>query len=223
LGLAATLASFGPAHATGALTVTPASPLRTDVWDAEPGQSVPAGTGGYVGGTLNATAADFYTFTYGPLILPGATGHGNATYLNEFWVGANKAAAEAAGTVFCNFACGFNPGNAPFTLSLGAGAIPFGFTFDQSGANSTLLNGQVNDPAGATLVTTATNFFGLPQPEHAGPNSLAYIGLADHDYPEGDHDFQDLTVQVSVPEPESVALLGAGLAGIGLLRRRRRG
>lgn len=92
VGTAAFLASVGGANAS--LTITPqigvtGGPL-TDTWTAEAGQSIPTGTGGYVGGTLVANDAGAYTFTYGPTgLVAGATGFGNSTNLNEFWVGSS--------------------------------------------------------------------------------------------------------------------------------------
>ena len=216
LGMTALVVGSGAARATGALTITPASTPVTDTFKSETNAGVTPGVIGEVGGTLNATAADFYNFTY--------LAAGDATFHNEFWVGASLTAAQTAGTVFCNWGCGFNAGNLPFTVSLSAGAIPYGLTFDQAGANSTLLNGQVNDPVGATLVASGISFANLPTvTPNNGPSPLAVVGLSDHIYPTGDQDFQDLAVQITVPEPASLALLGVGLAGLGVLRRRRRG
>src|SRR6478672_502686 len=89
----------GPAQA--ALLINPVS-ARTDNWRIEPGQSIPSNTAAYVDGLLQVTTAGLYTFTYGPSgLVRGATGHGDAINVNEFWVGASRAAAEAAGQLFC--------------------------------------------------------------------------------------------------------------------------
>jgi PEP-CTERM motif len=227
LGTAAILGSISTASA--GLTISPqlgptGAPV-TDTWDAETGQSIPTGTAGYVDGTLNTTGGA-YQFTYGPNgLVAGATGYGNATNINEFWFGASQAAAELAGDFFCNHACGNHAANAvgdSFTVNLAAGAIAFGFTFDQSGANSpagpfTLLDGNSN-ANGAYLVQ-----IGLGTTANAGPGDVAYIGLSDRAYPVTDHDFQDLTVGVAaVPEPSTWAMMILGFAGIGFMAYRRK-
>ena len=49
----------------------------------------------------------------------------------------------------------------------------------------------------------------------------AYLGLSDG-ASSGDHDYQDLVVQVSeIPEPGTMAAFGAGLLALGLIRRRK--
>jgi hypothetical protein len=52
--------------------------------------------------------------------------------------------------------------------------------------------------------------------------SVVYAGLTDLPSP-GDHDYQDLGVRISVPEPGSIFLLGAGLMGLGFSQRKRDG
>jgi hypothetical protein len=218
LGLGAVVASSGAAHAT--LIVNPV-PSTTDFWTAESGQSIPTGTAGYVGGTLVATASA-YTFTYGPSgLVAGATGHGDSTNVNEFWVGPNQATAEALGDVFCTQAiaghCAASVLGASFTLNLAAGAISFGFSYDQNAGAHSLLNGQRDDANGAYLAQ-----IGLGTTPNAGSGGVAYLGLSDNPYPT-DHDFQDLTLRVTdVPEPTSAALLCSGLVSLAFAYRRKR-
>lgn len=211
------------------LQVSPTGNL-TDDWQAEPGQSIPTGVVGWVGGTLLGVVAGSYKFTFGPNYLPGATGYGNASNINEFWIGPDRLTAEANGWFFCNRDCTGALGNAlpastvgqSFDVALPVGPIPFGFAFDQGAGPHTLLNGQRNDANGAYMVTTADSFANLSNIPNAGPNAIAVIGLTDNQFSQNaDHDFQDLTVQVSVPEPLSLVALGLGIGALGLVRRKR--
>lgn len=113
------------------------------------------------------------------------------------------------------------------TYALAAGWVPFRYlasigqsyeryvTNDGSGGNP-----DPNDDAPGY-------FLGCDPYQVSGPwtntCATAYIGLTDR--PERsapDHDYQDLGVRISVPEPGSLALVGVGLLGLAGLRRRAR-
>ena len=224
VGAAAVLVSVSTAHAD--LVISPV-PTATDVFQSEPGASIPPGTGGYIGGSVIAGNTSLYQFTYGPPgLVPGATGDGNSIFLNEFWFGgpSNRAAAEAAGEFFCTKDitghCVASTVGSSFAVPLAAGTdIPFTFDFNQNSdgtGGSTLVNDQTNNAVGAYMAQ-----IGLGA-ANAGPGPVAYLGLSDQSYP-GDHDFQDLTLRITpVPEPSSVVLLGSVLLGMGWRFRRKR-
>lgn len=210
------LSAFGVA-AQATLSIAPTDTI--DQFRSEPGQSIPTGVAGWVGGTLVSTAG-LYTFTYGRDLglVPGATGFGNSTSTNEFTLVSGGGFTAPAGACFSNGSslCS-NTGNLPFTVNLPAGLVPFQFIYNQP-VNRVLANGQRDDAHGAYLVTAS-----LGTTPFAGPSNVAYLGLSDGPYPTSDRDFQDLVVRIApIPEPGTLALIGAGLAGIVGIGRRRR-
>jgi hypothetical protein len=208
LGSAAILGSIG---AASAITINTSG--GTDTFKAETGQSIPTGTAGYVDSAVTFDTGQRYAFTYGPLGLAGATGHGDAANINEFWFGTDRTTAESLGDFFCTLGCGTHSASIigqSFTVNMTAG-LTFGFTYDQASAGGhTLLNGQVDSTNGAYLAD-------LVNP------GLLYLGLSDRAYPLVDHDFQDLTVGVSaVPEPSTWAMMILGFVGLGFMAYRRK-
>jgi hypothetical protein len=172
-----------------------------DTFKTEAGGGIPAGIPGYVGGTLQIATAGDFTFTL--------LGSGDATNFNEFLIG-----GHCFGTA--NTPCGATPIGTSFTIALAPGNMPFSFIYDQPNTH-TLGNSQRDDANGAYLVSVNTVPGGAPL---TGPASAAYLGLTDNPYP-ADNDFQDLGVRITaaVPEPATVALMAAGLAGLGLRKR----
>jgi hypothetical protein len=211
--LALALAGFAvTSHASLSITAT----NTIDSFDAESGQSIPTGVKGWVDGTVSTTGG-LLTFTYGRDLglVAGATGFGNASFVNEFSLGGSttNCFANHAGST-CT-----NTGNNPFTVNVAAGTISFAFLYNLPGTSDLGNGGSPNVGTGAYLaagnLSTTTPF--------GGPTNVVYLGLSDGAYlTGGDHDFQDIALSITaVPEPESYAMMLAGLGLMGFVMRRR--
>jgi hypothetical protein len=93
------------------------------------------------------------------------------------------------------------------------------------GTNGAIIGGTVNHDDGASLYQGATTIFDSSAPTVETPSIYSgLVGSFSLYYVEANGLPADLNFDVtsSVPEPATFAILGAGLVGIGAMRRRRR-
>ena len=203
---AALLASIGAANAS--LIIVPNGGTggiqATSELVSDGGPGFPTNIYGYIGPAyLEAVDTGYYKFTF--------EGSGNSAATNTFTEGTTTFTSYPTGGT----GTGSTPAGTSFTEFLTAGTtIAFNFT-SSTGCNITAPG---TSSACAYLVALANSPTSLGA---TGPQSTAWIGLSDSAYP-GDSDFQDMVVRVDqIPEPASVAVLGAGLLALGLIRRRK--
>ena len=203
---AALLASIGAANAS--LIIVPNGGIggiqATAEAASDGGPGFPTNIYGYIGSAyLEAVDTGYYKFTF--------EGSGTSAATNTFTEGATTFTSYPTGGT----GTGSTPAGTSFTEFLTAGTtIAFNFT-SSTGCNITAPG---TSSACAYLVALANSPTSLGA---TGPQSTAWLGLSDSAYP-GDKDFQDMVVRVDqIPEPASVAVFGAGLLALGLIRRRK--
>lgn len=154
-------------------------------------------------------------------------GKGNSSLANQFWIDSdNNGSIDLKlfdnTTSSCTMAGPTSPvcgAGSQFTAFFNAGLIPFMYV---TGEGVDLINDGINNPD--TALGNEPGFFLGADPYLAsGPfdtsGTAVYAGLSDLPAA-GDHDFQDMGVRMSVPEPSGMALAGLALGGLAFVRRR---
>jgi hypothetical protein len=173
---------------------------------SEPGTSpFTAGTPGYVSSYLNLTQAANLIFTL--------IGDGDAAYNNKFCVGASCLTLH------------LNPYGTSFVVNnVAAGLIPFSFS-----TGATTPQTVANDGTSNSYSTSGPDFMITDFSTTSLTATSMDLGLSDagstSDYcsstgTRGDCDFQDMRVRVTVPEPDTIFLIGIGLLGLRFASRR---
>lgn len=171
------------------------------------------GITGFHSSNLYLTEAALVTFQFG--------GSGNAVYQNRFLV---------SGTVIYDTKTPSTNGpNTAGPYLFPAGFIPFTYVANVTGtggtATYTINNGSnTEDPANAAAFFLGFDPYAVSGTYTTSGTAAVYAGLSDRPENKPDHDFQDLTVKISivgVPEPGTLALAVLGIGGAAIVARRR--
>lgn len=174
------------------------------------------GITGFHSSNLYLTEDALVTFEFG--------GSGDAIYQNRFFV--NDV------LLYDNKTASTNGPNTTGPYYFTAGFIPFKYVANVTGTEGFPTTTIVNGSNTANPATAAAFYIGFDPYAVSGTfttsgTASVYMGLSDHAEGAGDHDFQDLTIKVSivgVPEPGAVALAAIGAVGVlAAVRGTRRG
>lgn len=196
IGLAALAVALMAAPTVGAaasLTVLPRAGTADTIDDTggcDATGCIPLGLTGYISGGVTGAGPELRA-------TPGVyrftyLGNGNAADDDIFTLGGRVIHWD-------------DPIGASFAYAVGAGgALPFTYTNLTTGASIT--DGAVNPTQELSYGLYPVNPW------------LVYIGLSDLPYvgAPGDHDFQDLAIRVTIPEPATWIMMLAGFAALGV-------